>query len=193
MHTLHTFWETPSASCVVNVTSTRLYTFSHSGWWSIFSANNAVRLINDHAWLKSAKVNIFIIALFSFVWHRTGTKWRKEGRRPNQTKQWRDIMSYFSPSAAVTSVHNQLIISLLTATHGNGVPWYVSNRTDAATSSFVNFCGASCVDKVEEKDRHDVVVLLVAALCKDETDRVKDLRVFIVILCYSNPKQNKYD
>ena len=36
---------------------------------------------------------------------------------------------------------------------------------------------------MEEKDRHDVVVVLVAILCKDETDRAKDLRVFIVILC----------
>lgn len=51
----HTLSLTPSQSWVVNVTSTRLYTLNHSGWWSIFSANNAVRDMKDHAWLKSAK------------------------------------------------------------------------------------------------------------------------------------------
>lgn len=75
MNPRRTFLETPPQSCVVNVTSTRLYTLNHSGWWSIFSANNAVRLINDQAWLKSVNMNVFAIDLFSFVWHNN--KWRK--------------------------------------------------------------------------------------------------------------------
>jgi hypothetical protein len=65
----------------------------------------------------------------------------------------------------------------------------VSNRTDAATSSPVSFCGASCVAKVDEKDRYDVVVLLAAALCKDDVDRVKDIRVFIILGCIAIPNR----
>lgn len=56
------FSETPEQSCVVNVTSTRLYTLNHSGWWSNFSANNAVRDMNDHACEKSVKKNVFLMA-----------------------------------------------------------------------------------------------------------------------------------
>jgi len=29
---------------------TLLYTLNHSGWWSIFSASNATRLITPNAW-----------------------------------------------------------------------------------------------------------------------------------------------
>jgi len=134
-------FETPSQSCVVNVTSTRLYTFSHSGWWSIFSANNAVRLMKDHAWLKSVKMNVFVIDWFSFI-----------------------------------------------GTHGKGVPWYVSNRTDAATSWSVSFCGASFVATVDERKRYDVVDFLAAALCKDDVDRVKEIRVFIMLGCIAIPE-----
>src|SRR5262245_39308144 len=34
--------------------STRFQTLDHSGWWFICSATRATRLMNPHAWLKSA-------------------------------------------------------------------------------------------------------------------------------------------
>ena len=49
---LLTFFDRPPASCVVSVTSTRLYTLNHSGWWSVFSASSATRDMNPHASLQ---------------------------------------------------------------------------------------------------------------------------------------------
>lgn len=49
---LISFSESPTQSCVVNVTCTLLYTLNHSGWWSIFSDIRATRVMKPNAWLK---------------------------------------------------------------------------------------------------------------------------------------------
>ncbi len=41
--------DTPPTSWVVRVTSTRLYTLNHSGWWSLLSASKATRVIQPKA------------------------------------------------------------------------------------------------------------------------------------------------
>ena len=54
--------ESPLQSCVASVTSTRLYTLNHSGWWSDFSAWSATSDMKPNPAIKSLNSNVLVIA-----------------------------------------------------------------------------------------------------------------------------------
>src|SRR3546814_5117114 len=72
-------WSSDVCSSDLNI-STRFHTFDHSGWWSVFSASIATRVMNPKAALKSAKRKVRVIASRPASWFHSGSVGKSSSR-----------------------------------------------------------------------------------------------------------------